>query len=98
MSSASGRSAGTERIGPIEIGEPRIDTYTVSLRYTGREAPLPNASTEKFAGNHFEIESTGQSARNATDVQMQGLMVVTPTGGVSTFHRIGTGLDSAARP
>jgi type II secretory pathway component PulK len=98
LSGASGRSAGTERIGPIETGEPRIDTYTVSLRYTGREAPLPGASAEKFAGNHFEIESTGESARNARDVQVQGLMLVTPTAGVQTFQRIGAGLDSAAAP
>ncbi len=91
-------SAGVERIGPVGVGEPRRDSYTVSVRYTGRETSLPGSSAEKFSGDQFEIESVGASSRNARDVQLQGVMVISPAGGVKSFQRTGSGLASDGAP
>jgi type IV pilus assembly protein PilX len=94
----SGQSTNPENIGPIRTGEPLTDMFSASVRYAGKEASLPGSSADKFTGHHFEIESTGSSARNARDVQLQGLMVVSPVSGVQTFHRLGDGLGSEVAP
>jgi type II secretory pathway component PulK len=83
---------------PVPIGEPASDSYSVSTRYTGREASLPGSSVGEFFGEHFEIESTGASARGARDVQIQGLMVISTTDGVANFSRIGAGLADGGAP
>jgi type II secretory pathway component PulK len=84
--------------GAVAIGEPASDSYSVSARYTGREASLPGSSAGDFFGEHFEIESTGTSARGARDVQIQGLMVVSTSNGVANFSRIGAGLAVEGEP
>jgi hypothetical protein len=83
---------------PGPIGEPASDAYSVSTRYTGREASLPGSSIGAFFGEHFEVESTGTSARGARDVQIQGLMAVATTDGVANFNRIGAGLTGMGAP
>jgi hypothetical protein len=87
-----------EGSGPVPIGEPASDSYSVSTRYTGREASLPGSSVGEFFGEHFEIESTGASARGARDVQIQGIMAVSTTDGVANFNRIGAGLADMGAP
>jgi hypothetical protein len=74
-------------------GGPAMGDYAATARYAGEESNLPRSSAEKFTALHFQIESTGRSARNARDVQTQGVMVVTAPGGVTTFRQLGTGLQ-----
>ncbi len=82
----------------VAIGEPASDSYSVSTRYTGREASLPGSSVGELFGEHFEIESTGTSARGARDVQVQGLMVIATSNGVASFSRISAGLSDEGEP
>jgi len=99
VSARGGPASGeVERVGPVSVGEPRRDSYTVSVRYTGREASLPGSSAERFFGDHLEIQSVGVSSRSARDVQAQGVMVISPAQGVKSFQRTGTGLASEGAP
>jgi Tfp pilus assembly protein PilX len=74
-------------------GSPR-DSFSTATRYTGQEKGLPQFSLDRFVGEHFEIESTGRSVRNAADLQRQGVFVVTAASPVGTteLERRGTGL------
>jgi type IV pilus assembly protein PilX len=78
--------------GEIASDAGRSSAYVATLRSAGTEAPIPGSSVEKFVGKQFEIESTGSAARGASDVQVQGVMVISSTQGVRTFDRIGGGL------
>jgi hypothetical protein len=80
-------------LGPVAVGNSPSGSYTVTVRHTGREASLPGSSAEKLAGEHFEIESTGSASRGAREVQVQGVMVISSSGGVRTFQRVGDGLS-----
>jgi type IV pilus assembly protein PilX len=73
---------------------PPTDRYTTITRFQGDETGLPQSSADKFVGLHYTIESTGSSARDASDTQLQGVMVVTATGatGEASLTRLGTGL------
>ncbi len=96
-------SAGVEtavsrlRTAPV-AGEVTSDAFIATVRHAGDEASLPQSSTEKFVGQHFEIESTGQSARGASDVQTQGVMVISPASGVTTYGQVGDGLEGGEPP
>lgn len=69
------------------------DLYASSTRYVGVERGLPQSSTDKFVGLHYVIDSTGTSARNARDRQVQGVFVVAGPGvGETTFGQVGSGL------
>jgi type IV pilus assembly protein PilX len=83
-------------VGPEMPGDAPSDSYTATIRRAGTEASLPDSSAEKFVGEHFEIESTGASSRDARDVQVQGVMIVSAAIGVRTFQRTGTGLTQSA--
>ena len=72
--------------------------YTATIRRAGMETSLPGASAGKFVGEHFEIESTGASSRGALEVQVQGVLVVSPTNGVRSFRSAGSGLGPEAAP
>jgi type IV pilus assembly protein PilX len=78
----------------VVVPDSSTDRYTTSARFVGDEAGLPQSSADKFIGLHYVIDSTGTSARNARDVQTQGVMIVAPSGGAgsNTFSQIGTGL------
>lgn len=77
---------------PMEGSE--TDRYSASTRFVGVERGLPQSSTDKFVGLHYVIESTGTSARNARDRQVQGLFVVAgPGAGETTFGQLGSGLS-----
>ena len=79
-------------------GESADAPYTATLRRAGTEAALPGSSAEKFVGEHFEIESTGAAARGALEVQVQGVLVISPANGVRSFRSVGTGLGAEAAP
>lgn len=90
-----GTTAGASRsIAPTAIGNDAT-RYSTVTRYVGYETGLPQSSADKFIGLHYEIESTGTSARNARDVQTQGVMVVASAGGAGneSFGRLGAGLE-----
>lgn len=72
------------------------DRYTTASRYVDVEIGLPQSSADKFIALHYEIESDGQSARNARDRQVQGLFIVAGAGaggGDGGIGQIGTGLE-----
>lgn len=77
-------------------GNVAIDTYTTATRYAGEESGLPQSSVDKFVGLHFEIDSTGRSARNARDRQVQGVFVVAGAAGSGggSVGQIGGGLGA----
>jgi len=52
------------------------DTYDVFLHLAGYEKALPQAPGAHLAGAHFEIVSTGTSARHAVDRQRAAVMRV----------------------
>jgi type II secretory pathway component PulK len=90
------RAAGGSGVEAMIDGASVDAPFTATIRHAGTEAALPGSSAEKFVGEHFEIESTGASARGALDVQVQGVLVVSPTNGVRSFHSVGTGLGTEA--
>ena len=77
---------------PIPFGSAATDTYATTTEYAGQEVSLPQSSVDKFVGSHYSITSTGTSLRGAVDVQTQGVLVIEPAAGASTFNRIGSGL------
>jgi Tfp pilus assembly protein PilX len=54
-------------------GQDRFETIT---RFVGYETALPQEPGARLVGAHFEITSTGDSARNAIDRQRAGVMWV----------------------
>ena len=52
------------------------DTWSVQLRFAGYERSLPQPPGARLAGAHFEIVSTGSSARGAIDRQRANVMWV----------------------
>lgn len=60
---------------PAPDGEGRI---SVVLRSTGAAALPAGFSAGLFVAHHFEIQSTGQAARGARAVQVQGVVRVLP--------------------
>lgn len=65
-----------------------IDEFTTSSRYVGDDLNLPGFSAGKFVGFHYEITSTGTSARNANSRQAQGAFVIQNSGGGGSFGSI----------
>lgn len=52
------------------------DRFEVSLRFAGLETALPQAPGARAAGAHFEIVSTGYSARRSVDRQLANVLWV----------------------
>jgi hypothetical protein len=52
------------------------DSFEVTIRFKGYESTLPQAPDAQLAGAHFDIVSTGRSARGAVDRQRAGVMFV----------------------
>ena len=80
------------------VGSTAAGDYLADVRSAGEESSLSGFSADKFIGLHFDIDSTGGSARNATDTQVQGVLVIEATAGVSTFRKLGTGLTEGGAP
>lgn len=86
--------ADTSGTGDVCGGGARISCYSTSTRYVGDEMGLPQSSANKFVGLHYRIQSTGTAARNSSDTQVQGVMVVAPAGSSGgSFGKLGTGLN-----
>jgi Tfp pilus assembly protein PilX len=66
--------------------------YLASAHYVGESTSVPGFSVGKFSARHFEIESTGGAARDASDEQFQGVMVVSSTDAVASFVKREGGL------
>jgi hypothetical protein len=53
-----------------------VDRYETTIRFVGYDAALPQLPGAQLAGAHFEISSTGFSARNTSDRQHARVMLV----------------------
>jgi len=51
----------------------------------GDDLNLPGFSSGKFVGFHYQITSTGTSARNANSQQIQGAFVIQNAGAAGSF-------------
>jgi len=83
-------------VAPTLLPDSGSERYSTSTRFIGDESGLPQSSADKFVGLHFQIDSTGTSLRNASDTQLQGVMVVAASGssaGNSSFTQLGGGLE-----
>jgi type IV pilus assembly protein PilX len=83
-------------VAPTLLPESTSERYATATRFIGDENGLPQSSADKFVGLHFQIDSTGTSLRNASDDQVQGVMVVAASGssgGNSSFTQLGGGLE-----
>lgn len=74
MAGAAASADFTRELRPPD-GEGRI---TVALRNTGTGVLPTGFSAGRFMARHFEIESTGQAARGARALQVQGVVRVLP--------------------
>jgi len=52
------------------------DRFETVTRFAGYEIALPQSAGARLVGAHFEITSTGHSARRAIDRQRAGVMLV----------------------
>jgi hypothetical protein len=77
----------TPTIAPTSLEAPMPggkDRFTVRIRLAGQETALPQEPGGTLAGVHFDIDSTGFSARRAVDRQHATVMfVVASADGVS---------------
>ncbi len=64
------------------------DEFTTSSRYLGDDLNVPGFSAGKFVGFHYEITSTGTSARNANSQHAQGAFVIQSAGGGGSYGSI----------
>ena len=62
----------------IDLGDG--NTYEAIVLPRGSSPPPPGYSIGTFGAEHFEIQSTGNSLRNATSSHVQGLFLVVPSG------------------
>jgi hypothetical protein len=66
---------------PANIAEPMpggAGRFEVRVHFAGLEPALPQAPGIPLAGAHFDVESTGYSARHAVDRQRATVMLVVP--------------------
>ena len=73
------------------------EEHQTTTTFVGDENGLPQWSFDKFAGLHYEIQSSGRAlrltTRRALDSQTQGLFVVSSQrAGEGNYGRTGTGL------
>jgi len=64
------------------------EKYTTQSKYMGDDLNIPGFSTGKFVGFHYQISSTGTSARSAQALQQQGAFVIQSAGGGGAFGSI----------
>ena len=75
-----GQAAVPTVVGATNVPNTTTDQYTTTTTYEGEDANIANFSIGKFTGYHYEIASTGTSARNATAAHTQGAFVIQKTG------------------
>lgn len=89
--------AAPTQVQDVPFGVAGTDRFSTATRYVGEETGLPQSSVDRFIGLHFEIDSTGASARNARDRQVQGVFVIAgagAAGGGGGIGQLGTGLGA----
>jgi len=64
------------------------EKYSTQSRYMGDDLNVPGFSSGKFVGFHYQISSTGTSARGAQSLQQQGAFVIQSSGGGGAFGSI----------
>ncbi len=64
------------------------DKYTTDSLYMGDDLNVPGFSAGKFVAFHYQITSTGTSARNASSRQQQGAFVIQSAGSAGSFGSI----------
>jgi type IV pilus assembly protein PilX len=64
---------------PVDLGDD--NSYTAIVLPRGSSPPPPGYTIGTFGAEHFVIQSTGNSLRNATSTHMQGLFLIVPTTG-----------------
>ena len=64
------------------------EKYTTQSRYMGDDLNIPGFSAGKFVGFHYQISSTGTSARGAQSLHQQGAFVIQSAGGGGSFSSI----------
>ena len=57
------------------------DTYAAAVQPRGSSPPPPGYTIGEFSAEHFDIESTGTSQRNATSTHTQGVFLIVPGAG-----------------
>ncbi|HJS21575.1 MAG TPA: PilX N-terminal domain-containing pilus assembly protein [Steroidobacteraceae bacterium] len=67
------------------VDPPQIDlgdgnSFEAIVLPRGPSPPPPGYTIGTFGAEHFEIQSTGNSQRNATSSHVQGLFLIVPTG------------------
>jgi type IV pilus assembly protein PilX len=67
-------------VDPTDVPGSAHAEYSTSSRYVGDDLNVPGFSAGKFVGLHYEIASTGMSARNANAQHLQGAYVIQSTG------------------
>ncbi|MBK7252061.1 MAG: pilus assembly PilX N-terminal domain-containing protein [Gammaproteobacteria bacterium] len=73
--------SGTPTVAPATaVPGSATDEYATSSRYLGDDLNIPGFSAGKFVGFHYEITSTGTSARNARAQHVQGAFVIQSSG------------------
>ena len=78
--------------GPAPLAEGTLERLSSHSEYVGRETLVPGASIGAFGALDYIVRGFGTSARAAQDIETQGLVVIAPTNGVSSFTRIASGL------
>lgn len=64
---------------PPPVAGQAADTFDTMTRPRGPSAAPPGYTLGEFSTEHFEIESTGESLRNASSTNVQGLYLVVPS-------------------
>lgn len=70
------------------VPDSAVDEYTTESQYMGDDLNLPGFSAGKFVGFHYQITSSGTSARNANARNRQGAFVIQSAGGGGSFGSI----------
>jgi hypothetical protein len=78
--------------GPSTLADGSFERFSSRTTYIGRDALVPGSSAGTFDALDYVIQGFGTSSRAAQDSQTQGLAVIVPTNGVSSFTRISGGL------
>lgn len=70
------------------VTDSTTDRYIVTGQYMGSDYNLRGFSAGKFVGFHYQLTSTGASARNAASLNVQGAVVIQNAGSGPSFTSI----------
>jgi hypothetical protein len=62
--------------GPTDVTGLSPDQYTTTSQFMGEDLNVPGYSAGKYVGYHYEVTSTGTSARNAQQIDTIGSFVI----------------------